>query len=211
MFNHLSLIIRGEHGVNTLENWTRISLHLFTLSVNFKSSDCILTLFTIDCILLEYNWQLLQKLIVAFLWPKTKLFALRVFEIILFQTQSLSIKVYIKFSFNSFIKNIFKRFAKRLWLNLTLGLNWSLYAYNNIPNIVWEIDNFVIKSDIFRGFFNYKNVLNKIIVLPWQLYFKFFMFGKYNGFISKARVAACMYFLRTTEVLTNQHSLNFEI
>ena len=46
-------LIRGEHGVNTLENWTRISLHLSTLSVNFKSSHCILILFTIDCILLE--------------------------------------------------------------------------------------------------------------------------------------------------------------
>ena len=39
--------------------------------------------------------------------------------------------------------------------------------YNNIPNIhVWEIDDFVIKSDIFRGFFNFKNILNKIIALP---------------------------------------------
>jgi hypothetical protein len=26
-------------------------------------------------------------------------------------------------------------------------------------------------------------------------YFKYFMFGKYNGFVSKATVAACMYFL----------------
>jgi hypothetical protein len=26
-------------------------------------------------------------------------------------------------------------------------------------------------------------------------YFKYFMFGKYNGFVSKARVSACMYFL----------------
>jgi hypothetical protein len=32
-------------------------------------------------------------------------------------------------------------------------------------------------------------------VLPWQLYFRHFMFGKYNGFVSKARVSACMYFL----------------
>jgi hypothetical protein len=30
----------------------------------------------------------------------------------------------------------------------------------------WEIDNFVIESDIFRGFFNFKTILNKIIVLP---------------------------------------------
>jgi hypothetical protein len=26
-------------------------------------------------------------------------------------------------------------------------------------------------------------------------YFKYFMFGKYNGFVSKARVSACLYFL----------------
>jgi hypothetical protein len=44
---------------------------------------------------------------------------MREFEIILFQTQNLSIKVV------SFIKNILKRFAKRLCLNFTL--NWSLY------------------------------------------------------------------------------------
>jgi hypothetical protein len=31
---------------------------------------------------------------------------------------------------------------------------------------VWRIENFVIKSDIFRGFFICKNILNKIIVLP---------------------------------------------
>ena len=30
----------------------------------------------------------------------------------------------------------------------------------------WEIDNFVIESDIFRVFFNFKTILNKIIVLP---------------------------------------------
>jgi hypothetical protein len=31
---------------------------------------------------------------------------------------------------------------------------------------VWEIDNFVIKSDNFSGCFKFKNILNKIIVLP---------------------------------------------
>jgi hypothetical protein len=30
-----------------------------------------------------------------------------------------------------------------------------------------------------------------MIVLLWQ----YFMFGKHNGFVSKARVSACMYFL----------------
>jgi hypothetical protein len=55
---------------------------------------------------------------------------------------------------------------------------------------VWEIDHFVIKSDILGGFFNFKTIL-KIIVLPWQ----YFMFGKHNGFVNKARIYACMYFL----------------
>ena len=32
--------------------------------------------------------------------------------------------------------------------------------------ICLEIDNFVIKCDILRGFFNFKNSLNLIIVLP---------------------------------------------
>jgi hypothetical protein len=35
------------------------------------------------------------------------------------------------------------------------------------------------------GFFIFKN----------DNYFKYFTFGKYNGFFSKARVSACMYFL----------------
>jgi hypothetical protein len=30
---------------------------------------------------------------------------------------------------------------------------------------VWEIDNFLIKSDINEGFFTFKNILNTIIVL----------------------------------------------
>ena len=60
--------------------------------------------------------------------------------------------------------------------------------------ICWEIDNFVIKSDIFRRFFICKNILKKLSCYH-DNYFRYFMFGKYNGFVSKARVSACMYFL----------------
>ena len=58
----------------------------------------------------------------------------------------------------------------------------------------WEIDNFVIKSDIFRRFFICKNILKKLSCYH-DNYCRYFMFGKYNGFVSKARVSACMYFL----------------
>ena len=60
--------------------------------------------------------------------------------------------------------------------------------------ICWEINNFVIKSDIFRRFFICKNILKKLSCYH-DNYFRYFMFGKYNGFVSKARVFACMYFL----------------
>jgi hypothetical protein len=64
---------------------------------------------------------------------------------------------------------------------------------------VWEIDNFVIKSDIFREFFNSKKIF-LIKLLSYQLYFKYFMHVRKiqwfspragnNGFVSKARVFA---------------------
>ena len=60
--------------------------------------------------------------------------------------------------------------------------------------ICWEIDNFVIKSDIFRRFFICKCILKKLSCYH-DNNFGYFMFGKYNGFVSKARVSACMYFL----------------
>ena len=53
----------------------------------------------------------------------------------------------------------------------------------------WEIDNFVTKSDIFKGFLICKNILKKLSCYH-DNYFRYFMFGKY-----KARVSACMYFL----------------
>ena len=55
-----------------------------------------------------------------------------------------------------------------------------------------EIDHFVIKSDIFRQFFICKNILKKLSCYH-DNYFRYFMFGKCNGFLSKARVSACMY------------------
>ena len=53
-------------------------------------------------------------------------------------------------------------------LEFYLKLKLILRIISYLTYICWEIDNFVIK---------------------------YFMFGKYNGFVSKARVSACMYFL----------------
>ena len=41
------------------------------------------------------------------------------------KVRNAKLRNYLKGSFNSFTKNILKRFAKLLWLNFTL--NWSLY------------------------------------------------------------------------------------
>jgi hypothetical protein len=54
---------------------------------------------------------------------ESKVICMQEFEIILLQTQSLSIKPFNQrqtWQF-SFIKNTLKRFAKRLWLNFTLN------------------------------------------------------------------------------------------
>jgi hypothetical protein len=99
-------------------------------------------------------------------------------------------------SYIRFIKNTLKRFAKRLWLNFTVKLKLILRIISYLTYKCWEIDNFVIKSDIFRRFFICKNILNKLSCYH-DNNFKYFMFGKYNGFVSKARVSACMYFLVT--------------
>jgi hypothetical protein len=82
---------------------------------------------------------------------------MREFEIILFQTQSLSIKA-------SSVLEHFKTFCKQAFMvELYIKLKLIL-TYNNIPNndtvYLWENDNFVIKSVIFRGIFNFKNILN---------------------------------------------------
>jgi hypothetical protein len=75
-----------------------------------------------------------------------------------------------------------------------LKLKLILRIITYLTYICWEIDNFVIKSDIFRRFFICKNILKKLSCYH-DNYFRYFMFGKYNGFVSKARVSACMYFL----------------
>ena len=75
-----------------------------------------------------------------------------------------------------------------------LKLKLILRIITYLTYICWEIDTFVIKSDIFRRFFICKNILKKLSCRH-NNYFRYFMFGKYNGFVSKARVSACMYFL----------------
>jgi hypothetical protein len=75
-----------------------------------------------------------------------------------------------------------------------LKLRLILRIITYLTYICWEINNFVIKSDIFRRFFICKNILKKLSCYH-DNYFRYFMSGKYNGFVSKARVSACMYFL----------------
>ena len=77
---------------------------------------------------------------------------------------------------------------------LKLKLILRIITYLSVSYKCWEIDNFVIKSDIFRRFFFCKNILKKLSCYH-DNNFRYFMFGKYNGFVSKARVSACMYFL----------------
>ena len=75
-----------------------------------------------------------------------------------------------------------------------LKLKLILRIISYLTYICWETDNFVIKSDIFRRFFICKNILKKLSCYH-DNNFRYFMFGKYNGFVNKARVSACMYFL----------------
>jgi hypothetical protein len=82
---------------------------------------------------------------------------------------------------------------------LKLKLILRLITY--LAYICWEIDNFVIKSDIFRRFFICKNILKKLSCYHDDNYFRYFMFGKYNGIVSKSKVSACMYFLVFYHVL----------
>ena len=62
-----------------------------------------------------------------------------------------------------------------------------LFVY--ITDFTWSL-----KVTFFRRFFICKNVLKKLSCYH-DSYVRYFMFGKYNGFVSKARVSACMYFL----------------
>ena len=95
-----------------------------------------------------------------------------------------------------FIKNTsdFKAFCEAFVVEFYLKLRLILRIITYLTYICWEINNFVIKSAIFRRFFICKNILKKLSCYH-DNYFRYFMFGKYNGFVSKARVSACMYFL----------------
>jgi hypothetical protein len=50
---------------------------------------------------------------------------------------------------------------------------------------------------IFLSDFSFVRIFlrNYHVTMTTTLEFRYFMFGKYNGFVSKARVSACMYFL----------------
>ena len=85
-------------------------------------------------------------------------------------------------------------FCEAFVVEFYLKLKLILRIISYLTYICWEIDNFVIKSDIFKRFFICKNILKKLSCYH-DNYFRYFMFGKYNGFVSKARVSACMYFL----------------
>jgi hypothetical protein len=61
-----------------------------------------------------------------------------------------------------------------------LKLKLILRIISYLTYICWEIDNFVIKSEIFKRFFICKNILKKLSCYH-DNYFRYFMFGKYNG------------------------------
>jgi hypothetical protein len=104
------------------------------------------------------------------------------------------LKVYRQSQFSSILKEHFKTFCEAILRIITY------------PTYVWEIDNFVIKSYIFRWFFICKNILKKLSCYH-DNYFKYFTFGKYNGFVSNARISACMHFLVILWLLQyNSHS-----
>ena len=72
------------------------------------------------------------------------------------------------------------RYWKKLFpaaANQIAGIQLKMHAQIKNKYIFWEIDNFVIKSDISRGFFtDYKNIDHEIIVY-YENYFIHFMFG----------------------------------
>ena len=84
---------------------------------------------------------------------------MREFEIILLQTQKLSIKPF-NLKVVKFYKEHFKVFCEAFVVEFYLKLKHILRRITYLTYICWEIDNFVIKSDIFRRF------LGKIIGLP---------------------------------------------
>ena len=100
------------------------------------------------------------------------------------------IKFIDKDRYKEHVNTFCEAFVVEFYLKLKLILHIKIY----LTYICLEIDNVVIKSDIFRGFFICKNILKKSSCYH-DNNFRYFMFGKYNGFVSKARISACMYFL----------------
>jgi hypothetical protein len=75
------------------------------------------------------------------------------------------------------------RFLFQTWVPFA-HCNWNFFL--DILSYAWE-GIALLKT---RSNYNHRLCLNFA-----KGYFKYFMFGKYNGFVSKARVSACMYFL----------------
>jgi hypothetical protein len=77
-----------------------------------------------------------------------------------------------------------------------LKLKLILRIISYLTYICWEIDNFAFKM-IFLGDFSFVRIFlkNYRVTVTTTQESRYFMFGKYNGFVSKARVSACMYFL----------------
>ena len=90
-----------------------------------------------------------------------------------------------------FYKEHFKTFLEAFVDEFYLKLKLILRTISYLTYICWEIDNFVIKSDIFRRFFICKNILKKFSCYH-DNYFRYFMFGKYNGFCQQGE-GFCMH------------------
>jgi hypothetical protein len=73
-----------------------------------------------------------------------------------------------------------------------LELKLILRIISYLTYMCWEIDNFVIKSDIFRRFFICKNILKKLSCYH-DNNSRYFMFGKYNGFVSMQGEGFCVH------------------
>jgi hypothetical protein len=81
---------------------------------------------------------------------ESKVICKREFEIILLQTQILSIK---PFNYKRlFYKEHLKTFCEAFVVEFYLKLKPILRLITYLTYICWEIDNFVIKSDILRRF-----------------------------------------------------------
>ena len=88
-----------------------------------------------------------------------------------------------------------------------LKLKLILRIISYLTYICWEIDNFVIKSDILKRFFICKNILKKLSCYH-DNYFTLDTSCSENTMVlsaCKARVSACMYFL-VMRIILNLHS-----